>query len=400
MTGTLARTQPVEDVRRFAAERGLVLRRAWPRDLEHLLLDLVPRGGGAAVAGQWFAQPGRAKNVAEQTSAAVVQPGRPHAVVCELRSPLSAVVLQPEGADRRLPGLVELVGRPGASLICHRPERRGVVRHLDIDGPAEGRTSPAEGQIVYSKVVRASRLSGVVAAIREAATTGLSVPIITDVDAERCSVTTAQLPGRTLHEILADPATPRAGLLLLAGHVGAMLTQLHACPPSDGAQVHDAAADVRITERWLGHAAAYGLLDATVLRRLPALLVRARGLLAQHSMPLGRLHRDMHDKQVLYAEGLCGEKRGLSLIDFDTSAVGEPALDLANLMVHLRLRAAQGLLDPVIAEECAEAVLEGYGPTIELRERLIGYELLTQLRLVGVYAFRGTVNPAAALIMG
>jgi aminoglycoside phosphotransferase (APT) family kinase protein len=49
-----------------------------------------------------------------------------------------------------------------------------------------------------------------------------------------------------------------------------------------------------------------------------------------------RLHRDLHDKQLILDE------TGVGLIDFDLAALGDPSLDLANLVVHLQGREAQG----------------------------------------------------------
>ena len=47
-------------------------------------------------------------------------------------------------------------------------------------------------------------------------------------------------------------------------------------------------------------------------------------------------HRDFHDKQVLLEEGA-----GM-LIDLDLAAAGPPALDVGNILAHLRLRALKG----------------------------------------------------------
>ncbi len=49
------------------------------------------------------------------------------------------------------------------------------------------------------------------------------------------------------------------------------------------------------------------------------------------------LHRDFFDKQVVVdADGRPG------LLDFDTLAAGEAAVDVANMLVHLELRRCSG----------------------------------------------------------
>ena len=69
-------------------------------------------------------------------------------------------------------------------------------------------------------------------------------------------------------------------------------------------------------------------------------------------------------------------------------AIGDPALDLANLLAHLDLRERQGLIDD--AAPLRRAVLHGYGPGSALVKRLPGYEALARQRLAAVYAFRPT----------
>jgi thiamine kinase-like enzyme len=69
-------------------------------------------------------------------------------------------------------------------------------------------------------------------------------------------------------------------------------------------------------------------------------------------------------------------------------AAGDPALDLANLIEHLVLRARQG----VIADEesAVEALLQGYQPDEDTSSRVATYRALAARRLVAVYAFRTT----------
>ncbi|MDP9398929.1 MAG: phosphotransferase, partial [Actinomycetota bacterium] len=146
---------------------------------------------------------------------------------------------------------------------------------------------------------------------------------------------------------------------------------------------------------WLAAAAAAGAL-------LPEVEGAADDLLAELGAALGGpparptlLHRDLHDKQVLVGAGASGAP-SLGILDADLAAIGEPALDLANLLVHLDLRAAQGTVPVATAQACVEAVLAGYDPDDEVRRRLPAYALATRLRLLGVYAFRPASAPPAA----
>ncbi|RJK93754.1 phosphotransferase [Vallicoccus soli] len=363
--GGAGRTAPgggsLAQVREVAARHGLRLRRAWPRGPEHLLLDLVPAHGcGPAVAGQWLAPAVRAAEVARSTGGGASADG--------------PVVLQPAGADRRLPALAPLAARPGARLAAHRPERRGVV------GDADG---------TWTKVVRPGRSRAVEAAARAAAVPGVRVPEVLAADHARGTVTTAALPGRALHDLLGDPGVPAVAVEAACRATGAALAALHAAPLPEGAVAHGAAAELAVLEGWLAAAREHGALAGS-----PGTGAVREALAAGRPGPPVRLHRDLHDKQVLVdGEGAVG------VLDFDLAAAGEAALDLANLLEHLALRAAQGRCSPALAAACRAAVLDGYRPDPGVLARLDAYAAATRLRLLAVYAFRPGQEAAAAALL-
>lgn len=333
----------------IAALPGFSVRRAWPRSPDHLLLDL--RGpSGDPVAGQWLGEPGRAAEVARRTGAGSRAVGR--------------VLLQPGGADRRLPALSGLLREDGAVLVAHRPERRAVVHR---------------GDGTYAKVVRPERTAEVARAARAAGDSGLRVPQVLDV--REGVVTTAPLPGRTLHDLL------RAGssaVLPAAREIGRTLAALHRSPLPPGVAVRDGAAEGQVLRRWTGLAHAHGVGDrgaeVAALRDPPA--------------PLVPVHRDLHDKQLLVdGDGSVG------VLDFDLAAAGEAALDLANLLVHLELRAHQGVCSTALAAAAAAAVLDGYAPGPDVERRLAAYDQAARRRLVAVYGFRPGSRAAAGRLL-
>ncbi len=339
------------EVTALVAEHGLVVRRAWPRSAEHLLLDLVP-ATGPAVAGQWLAEPSAAGRVAAKT-------GRPATVH-------GRVVLQPSGADRRLRAVARLLQQPGAVLVAHRPERRAVVRRPDG---------------AYAKVVGPDRIPGLLRAASITAGCGARVPTVVDVDRDSGVVTTAALSGRTLFELLVEGGAPAVAA---ARQLGGALAALHASPLPAGAAVHDAEAERKVLARWLQLARVHGVLRRPI--ELPDVPPGAA--------PLVPVHRDLHDKQVLVdASGDVG------LIDFDLAAAGEAALDLANLLVHLELRVHQGRCSPELGAAAARAVLAGYAPRPDVLRRLPFYDAATRRRLVAVYAFRPPSAAAARRLL-
>lgn len=363
-----------------AQAAGLQLRRAIPRRPGHLLVEVVD-GQGASVAGQWFDDPAEAARVAHGTGRAEAN-GNARADEPQVQLLAGRLLLQPGGADRRLPALRRLLADPHATLVAHRPERRGVVRR-----------EQRHGHVVYSKVVRPDRIGGVLAGLTGGHTGGLRTPDVVDVDHAGGVVTTGALPGRTLHDLLTTSIDRTADQWWRTGAaVGDSLSLLHRAAVGRSTPTHDAAAELAVCRRWIDLAAAHGLLDQTDPTIARAWQWAVGGL---HSSPavLAPVHRDLHDKQLLI-DG----NGGIGLLDLDLLAAGDPALDLANLMVHLELRVRQGAADRDHAVACAAGLLAGHriGPRIgDVHARLSGYAWATRLRLLAVYAFRPASAAAA-----
>ncbi|MFV0407124.1 MAG: phosphotransferase family protein [Propioniciclava sp.] len=353
------------DVLGWQVEVGL------PRSLDQVLLRLRTPGG-KTVAGQWFHSAERARHVARQTQ-----------MVCpdaSVSQPAVRILTQADGADRKLAALAALTGRPGARLVAHRPERRGVVAHDDA------------GQACYTKVVRPGRLT----AATPPPLPGIRQPAVLEADPIRGTVTTAALPGRTLHALLAEPADRRPALTA----AGTALARLHAIPPAilPGSQpgqapTHGPAAEIDVLRRWWRLAAGLGVapahIEPTVRRTETALL--------NTDPALSVLHRDLHDKQLLLDDAAGGTHVGL--LDLDLLTMGDPALDLANLVVHLELRARQGRFPLDQVQPLVAALTAGYRPDTRTRAAFAAYQLATRLRLQFVYAFRPASRAAAAALI-
>lgn len=320
------------------------LRRAWPRSVDVCPLELERPDGGTLV-GQWFASEDDARRELGRTLGARAGDD-------------PRLVLQPVGADRKLPGLAVLVG-DGAQLLAHRPGRRAVVRL------ASGR---------YVKLVRPGRAGPVAARHRALAelTAGLAdVPEVLGVSDDRVEL--AAMSG-------VPPLSLAAGAPVAwrkAWHqVSAVLVRMAGADP-DGLAVHDAAAEVEVTRSWVARAVAAGRLPEREVDRLLAWLLEGV------PTALGAAHRDLHDGQLLIADGRLG------LLDPDTLAAAEPALDLANLLVHLQLRVEQGLLGAESARE-ASAILRDAADRLPpgTTDRVAAYTRATRLRLAAVYSLR------------
>jgi Ser/Thr protein kinase RdoA (MazF antagonist) len=144
---------------------------------------------------------------------------------------------------------------------------------------------------------------------------------------------------------------------------------------------HGPDAEARVLWMWMRRLPRYAPSLARPTSKAAAVVADA--LRPEQPVPLAPAHRDLHDKQIFLDGG-----PSVGLLDFDTLAAAEPALDLANLLVHLELRALQGNCDQAWAARMAKGLLEGYGRRWPGEDRLSAYADATRVRLACVYAFR------------
>jgi streptomycin 6-kinase len=338
------------------ASTGLRLRKAQPRGPARLVMEL--EGPDGTCAGQWHAEPSDALRAAAYLSDAFGSS-------CVQVLARGHLLVQHAGADRGLPLLHGLVAQRGAELVAHRPDRRAVVR---VDRER------------YLKVLRPGRTGDVVRPLAQDPPEGIRLPRVLEVDDATGLVALSAVPGQTLHDRLAGDTRADEELAARVTQVGSALRAWHHHGTRAPLVVHDGAAETASAYRWLEAAGQYGLLDPAQWRgRLAVVASRLSGSPAE----LVVLHRDLHDKQVLLEDS-----GPVGLLDLDLAACGDPALDLANLLVHVELRALQGHCSDARARACAAALIEGYSPAPAVLARLAFYAAATRLRLAGLYCFR------------
>ena len=333
----------------------LTLRRAWPRADGRLLLEYRDERGTAVGAQAGLDADAIRSEHRRATRAAVPAP------VAHDQRP--GVLIHADGADGRLPALHGVLRQPGARLVSHRATRRAVVA-LDH---------------AHVKVLRPDRT----AAVAHAAHTGAdlmagacSVPDVLAIDTTAGTVTYATLPGGRLIDVLQTSAAVEAMSAL-----GSVLRTLHAAPRPSGVHLHDAAREARVVTDATTAIAPYA---PELARRATRAAVAAARRLTDLAVPTPvPVHRDLHDKKVLLTPG-----GRLGLLDFDTLALGDPALDLGNLLAHLELRALQHRCTPADTERLAAALLDGYHAGSHIRRRAAAYAQATRVRLACVYALR------------
>lgn len=329
----------------------LRLRRAWPRAGGHVLVEYED-GSGRRIVGQRIADREQFDKVLRATAAT-----RPAAVGA---LPDLKLLLQGYGADRKLNALGALADGPGATLVVHRPERRGVVR-LD-----EAR---------WAKVVRPERTHRLVrTAASLAAAEHVSTPQLLQVDVSMGLTLWSHVPGLPLIEVLAGHGAGE-----ICRGVGAALRRVHAAPPPPGVDRHGPRGEARTLQTWVER---LHMVTPAWAKRLRGHLPAVVADLEAGGDTLVLSHGDLHDRQILVA----GDQVGL--IDADTVALGEAAQDLANLLVHVELRGLQGRCSPDQVARAAAAVVEGYRPDSAVLARVPAYAAATRFRLAAVYRLR------------
>jgi aminoglycoside phosphotransferase len=337
----------------------LKLRRAWPRDENRLLLEYATPTG-RIVGGQWSSDATLLEKVLRQTREVA-----PHARVFMAEADGLPIVLQADGADRVLPALAEFVQRTGGLLISHRIERRAVVR---LDRP----------QTRFIKFVRsldilqAAHDLGKIICDLPGRTFDAPAPL--DMNRDELWVEWSALPGRSWRDAIIAAESPA-----FSSAVGRALREIHDAAIPSTVPVHGAADESRVLTRWVRHARLYDLVTDDAVRQAEAVTQA----LVRDPMPECLIHRDFHERQVvLSSQGHVG------ILDFDTLARGEAAIDLGNVLAHLDHAAKAGLAPRAILAAHAGAFLEGYGPSSQLLARTDVYRAGTLLRLECLHAFR------------
>ncbi|WGW13475.1 phosphotransferase [Saxibacter everestensis] len=284
--------------------------------------------------------------------------------------------IDPPGTDPRLNSLSRFAA--DGQVIVHRRGKRAVVRR---------------GEGSYVKVVRRNQAEELADQSRLAAKltagTGFQAPRLLRVADDW--IEHAELPGTSLLQLGMSNASvgqwravweqwANAWPRFVAGGREKLTTAVW--PP-----LHDALREAELLDNAVRKAIAFDVfpvpterLNLAAGRIIDALL---RGESDQHVIA----HRDLHDKQILVQPGPVGEVP-IGLLDFDTTARSEAALDLANLAVHLEFRYAQGLLSAERWRIGRRAIDSACAALDVTPSRFVAYSDATRLRMACLYAYR------------
>jgi hypothetical protein len=155
-----------------------------------------------------------------------------------------------------------------------------------------------------------------------------------------------------------------------------------------GLPLHTPEAEVATLRRWVDPWLRHSADVAEAQSERDALQARtaavAQSLLGSVPDPPVWALGDLHDKHILGVDG----GSPLGLVDFDEAARAEPALDLANLDVHLDVRLRQQLLTPERWAAAHAQVRAAVGQLGVSRVRFEAYAAAHRLRLACLYSFR------------
>ena len=249
--------------------------------------------------------------------------------------PNAVEVAADEGLVLRRPGLDERL--PGLRLLHDRDFARKAL------GAALGRDlGPVEPQLVAHRLGKRAvlRVSGegleVYVRLRVIKGSEGDTRLSRHQDLWRCLGGCADLripePLGALPDIGAAvfgvlPGVPADFMARDSAAIGRAIAALQALDP-EGLPVHAGADEARLLSDWLERCNRF---RPDVSRRIWRPLIETMGALADlRTAPLP-CHRDLHEKQILIADGAAG------LLDFDTLCLSDPALDGGNLLAHLFL---------------------------------------------------------------
>ncbi len=287
--------------------------------------------------------------------------------VCDpqyVREMVAAAYAASEAAPDHAPA-----GHYSITFIRYRPGKRHVLRYDPLDEPecraifAKLYYTKEEGERVFSL---AKHIREWLAEHGEGVTSVWPLGYVAD-DAIALY---SQVLGTPLSEQLQDPGQGLTSVLKFAGRA---LCALHQLPreiagPLD---LHDFAAEVEEIARTSEHV---GALLPRVGAALKALLERARELYERLPLePPAFAHGDFKGEHVWITPS------GLTLIDFDSCHVGDPALDVGKFLADLRFWYAVFNLPGL--EQAQEGFLDGYAPGAP-PERLIRARLYEAVELV------------------
>lgn len=373
--GSISLLGPIPD--RVGRRGDHLVRRAWPTG-DEVVLELIDLTG-RVTPGRW--------------------------------NPTAGVEIGAVGHDEALPALEALVGR-GALVIGHRAGRRAVVtlggRFVKVVRPPKVAGIARRHRCVEASLGRQSAFS------RRQRPHGFAVAGLSHLDEGHGTLSFEALGGRPVLECVAPGEGPGGGRGepgRAFGALGAALRRFAASVPED-LPVHSPGEEVAVLGHWVDAARRFETLPPDLRAAVEVQLAQVTAaLFALEGRPVGLVHRDLHDGQILWGPAVHDERRArlgrgphrrgaaLGLLDLDTASLGDPALDVGNLLAHVDLAVQERRITPRSGYEVESALLAGWEPAMADQRALRSYRRAAALRLVAVHSFRPATRSAALSLL-
>ncbi|MDO5083448.1 MAG: phosphotransferase [Arachnia propionica] len=133
-------------------------------------------------------------------------------------------------------------------------------------------------------------------------------------------------------------------------------------------------------QRWYEHATRHGAVPESA--RLADRVTALCDALAAGDGPAVPIHRDLHDKQLLW------DGSELTLLDLDLGSSGEIALDLGNLWAHAEVRRRQSVLSTTGLTVLSDLLGQAVEQLSADPDRVALHRSASRLRIAFVHAFR------------
>ena len=212
--------------------------------------------------------------------------------------------------------------RPLVEVMRYRPGIRAVLRYT-----SQGQARHLNNLTLFVRVMPPTRVNGFLASANLAAQSGFDLPRIVGCWPEGGVVWMTGVSGNTVRTGIQRGAPPDPDSILDA------LDELWSLRVGLGmGHPLDLRGGFRMTERLLSYVL-WGKETRHMLQQVTDVL----GPFAETWRPSAIAHNDFHDDQLI----LTPEGR-LALVDFEEVGLGDPLLDVANLLAHLRWMARFG----------------------------------------------------------
>ena len=247
-------------------------------------------------------------------------------------------------------------------MIRYRPASRAVIRCT-----TSGKMNDIGRSILYCRVMRPRRVSRLMTAATLVGSSGFVLPRLVGCWTEGGVVWNVRIPGVNVRDLVFEGNPPEPHRIL--DH----LERLWSTPVPEGVRRRNILSGFETVQRTLSH-----LLQEQESKELLERIVETLEPWVKQWRPTVLAHNDFYDDQMLFIPSTAS----LALVDFEETALGDPMLDVGNMLAHLSRSVQMGAPQAVEIywSRFRNTALERYGwetRDLDLREAYCLFRLAT-----------------------